>query len=110
MVFGEAVFEVFETFFGRVDHLEEFEVPGRDRTRIDHDLEVDELFPILAAVNYNQNLLGHFLSLGQGEDFEEFVEGPETSWENYQRFGQVGEPELPHEEVMELEMQGSRLP
>src|SRR5262249_23281458 len=39
------------------------------------------------------------------EDLEELVERAEAAGEDHQRLRQVGEPELAHEEVVELEMQ-----
>ena len=44
-----------------------------------------------------------FLGLDQREDLEQFVHRAEAARENHQRLRQVREPELAHEEVVELE-------
>src|SRR5204863_9597784 len=50
-------------------------------------------------------LFGQFLCLCQGENLEQFVKSAETSREDHQSLRQVGEPVLPHEEVVELEIE-----
>jgi hypothetical protein len=46
-----------------------------------------------------------FLGLGEGEDFKHLVERAEAAGKDDQRLGEIGEPELAHEEVMELEVE-----
>ena len=64
---------------GESQHLEQIEVFGRDHARIDHGFEIDDLLPVLAAVDDDDNLLGQFLGLGEGEDFKKFVERAESA-------------------------------
>ena len=52
-----------------------------------------------------QQLLRQLARLRQREDLEHLVERAEAAGKNDQRLGQVREPELPHEEVVELEVQ-----
>src|ERR1035441_11009584 len=48
MVLGQSCFQELETFFRRIGHLEQFEVPRRDRAGVDHGFEVDDLLPVSA--------------------------------------------------------------
>ena len=67
--------------------------------------EVEDLVPVLAAVEDHEQLLRELLRLRQRQDLEHLVERAEAAGKNHQRLGQVGEPELAHEEVVELEVQ-----
>jgi hypothetical protein len=49
--------------------------------------------------------LASFVGLVEGEELEHFVERAEAAGEDDQRFGEVGEPVLAHEEVVELEVE-----
>ena len=51
------------------------------------------------------DLLGQLLGLRQRQHFHQLVHGAEAARKNHQRLRQVGEPELAHEEVVELEAQ-----
>ena len=68
-------------------------------------LEVDDLRPVFLAVDHNTYVLGELLGLGEGEELEHLVEGAEAAGEDNQGLSKVGEPELTHEEVVELEVQ-----
>src|SRR5208337_1799215 len=70
--------------------------------------EIDDLLPVLAAIHDDDNFLRQLLRLGEGDNLKEFVERTETSGKNHQPFGQVREPELAHEKVMELEVERRR--
>src|ERR1700730_12496121 len=59
--------------------------------------------PILAAVDDDQGVFGHFAGLREGHHFPELVHGAETAGENNEGFGDLCEPELAHEEVVEVE-------
>ena len=50
-------------------------------------------------------MLRQFVRLHEREDLEQLVARAEAARKNHERLRQVREPELPHEEVMELEMQ-----
>src|SRR5437870_1317331 len=45
------------------------------------------------------------MGLGERQDLEQLVQGPESSREHDQRPGEMREPELAHEEVVKLERQ-----
>jgi hypothetical protein len=105
VVFGEAVAEESEGVFGRVDELEQVQIVGGDGAGVDEGLEVHDAVPVFAAVDDDQNFLGKLVGLREGEDFEKFVDGAEAAGKNHQRFGEIGEPEFAHEEIMELEVE-----
>src|SRR5882724_1379880 len=108
VVLGEVLFQKLEAFFGRVHHLEQVKILRRDDSRIRHGLEVDDFVPILTAINDDEDFLGQFLGLRERHDFEQFVHGAEATRKNHQRLSQVREPELPHEKVVELEVERRR--
>src|SRR5579872_1843601 len=105
MIARQAVAQEFESLFRRIHNLEEIQIFLRDGSRIYHQLEVDQPVPVLASVDHHKDLLGQLLCLCQGKDLEKFVERPETTWENDECFRQISEPELPHEEIVEFEIQ-----
>src|SRR5215469_10780835 len=108
MIFRQSVLQEGKTLFRRVDDLEKFQVGSCNRPCVDHDLKIDQAFPVFPSINDHQNLLRQFLGLRQGEDFEEFVHGSEAAGKNHQRLGQIREPELAHEEVVKVKIQGRR--
>src|SRR5438445_13053656 len=108
MVFGQSIFQELQAFLWRIGHLEQFEVWWRDHADVDHGVEIDDFLPVRAAIDDNDNLFSQLLSLGKGEDFKKFVERTEASGKDNQRFGQIREPELTHEKVMELEVERRR--
>ena len=108
VVFGEAVAEESEGVLGSVDELEQAEVFGSDGASIDEGLEVHDAMPVFTAVDDDENFLGELVGLREGEDFEEFVDGAEAAGENHQSFGEIGEPEFAHEEIVEFEVERGR--
>ena len=52
--------------------------------------------------------LASFSVCVEGEDFEHLVERAEAAGKDHQRLGQIGEPILAHEEVVELEVERGR--
>ena len=108
VVFGEAVAEEREGVLGSVDELEQVEVLGSDGAGIDEGLEVHDAMPVFTAVDDNENFLGKLVGLREREDFEEFVDGAEAAGKNHQRFGEIGEPEFAHEEIVEFEVERGR--
>ena len=100
--------QVLECLFRRVRPMNQVEVVGRYRSRIHQRLKVDDLVPILLAIHHHADVLGELLGLRQGEQLEHFVERPKAPRKHHQRLGQVGEPQLAHEEVVELEVQVGR--
>src|ERR1700761_4457578 len=88
--------------------LKELEVSGRDRSLLHQYIQVDYRFPVGRTVENDRDLLGQLFGLGEGKDFEGFVERAEAARKDHQRFGKVGEPVLAHEEVVELEVERRR--
>src|SRR6185312_8734969 len=108
VIIFQAVAQELEAFFGRIYHAEQIEVRRRDGSGIDHRVEVDETFPVLAAVNHHQNFFSQLLGLSQSEDFKQLVQRAKATGEDYQCLGQVCEPELPHEKIVKLEIKRRR--
>src|SRR5262245_17740468 len=92
-------------FVDRIHANKEVWIRRRDSAPLDQRLKIEDPIPVVLPVQKNAGTVGEFLRLLEGEDFEELVERAESPWENHQRPCHVGEPELPHEEVMELEVQ-----
>src|SRR5271169_1467983 len=105
VVFSQAFAEEGEGVFRSVDELEQVKVFGRDGAGVDEGLEVHDAVPVFTAVDYYENFFGKLVGLGEGEDLEKFVDGAEASGKNYEGFGEVGEPEFTHEEIVELEVE-----
>ena len=68
-------------------------------------LEIDDLGPIAAAEQHQRHVLADFLGLDQGQEFEQLVQRAEAARHHHHRLGQIGKPELAHEEIVELEDQ-----
>ena len=105
MVFRQPLPQVLITFLGTIHDLEQPEIFGRNCPGIYHGLKINELLPIFPAVYHDENFLCQLLGLGQGQYLKEFIQSSKSAGENHQRFRKIGKPELPHEEVMELEIQ-----
>ncbi len=88
--------------------MKRFRSCGENCSGVDEGLEVHDAVPILAAVNDDQNFLCQLVGLRQGEDFEQLVDGAESAGKNHQRLGQIGEPELAHEKIMEFKIERGR--
>src|ERR1700761_5789729 len=88
--------------------LKELEVSGRDRSLLHQYIQVDYRFPVGRTVENDRDLLGQLFGLGEGKDFEGFVERAKAAGKDHQRLGKVGEPVLAHEEVVELEVERRR--
>src|SRR5579872_3306819 len=108
MVFRQAVAEECKRFFRIVDNLEKFQILRRYRPGIDKGLEVDDLVPVLAAINDDQDFLGQLVRLGERQDFKKFVHRAEAAGEDYESLREIREPELAHEEIVKLEIQRRR--
>ena len=63
------------------------------------------MLPVLRTVDDDGDLLGEFFGLGEREHLEHLVERAEAAGKDDQRLGQIGEPELAHEEVVEVEVE-----
>src|ERR1700691_5394780 len=104
-MFGEGVAQELEGVFGGVDEFEEVEIFGGDGAGVDEGLEVHDAVPVFTAVNYDKDFFCEFVGLGEGENFEEFVDSAEAAGKNHQGFSEIGEPKLAHEEIMEFEIE-----
>jgi len=89
----------------RVRELEKLHVRGRDGPILDQRLEIYDFLPELRAVQDDHDLLRQLLGLHQRQDLEKLVHRSESARKDHQRLRQISEPELAHEEVMELEIQ-----
>src|SRR5262249_48000896 len=85
--------------------LEQIQILWGDHVMLHQRVEVDDLFPILRTVEHGRHLFRQLLGLRQGEDLHHLVERAEAARKDHQRFRQIGEPELAHEKVVELEAQ-----
>src|ERR1035438_5134017 len=92
-------------FLWRIGKVEELQVFRRDGAVLYQRVEVDDFFAERRAIENDRHLLRQLLRLRKGQDLEELVHGSEAAGEDYQGFGQVGEPELTHEEIVELKTQ-----
>src|SRR5438132_13986534 len=104
MVLREVCLEELTCRLRRVGANEQVDVLLGDGSPLDERLHGENRIPVLAAVQQNLNLLGELLGLHQRQDLEHLVERSKPSRENYQGLREVREPELAHEEVVELEM------
>ena len=101
----EEVTEDREGFLRRARRLQVAQIVGRDHAPLGHRRDVHDLVPVVRAIEHDRELLRQLLGLRQRQDLVHLVERPEAAREHHQRLGQVGEPQLPHEEVVELEAQ-----
>src|SRR5580700_12112151 len=65
---GEAVAKDLECLIGGVRNLEQFPIAGRDGSLVDEDVEIDDFFPIVGAVEDDGDFFGELLRLGKGEN------------------------------------------
>src|SRR5205085_3809763 len=95
VVFGQVFLQELKSFFRRVNDLEQIKILLRDHARIGHRLKVNDLGPVLTAINHYKDLLCQLLCLREREDLEEFVHRAKPSGKYHQRLCQISEPELP---------------
>src|SRR5262249_42833373 len=108
MVRDQMVAKEFERLDGRIEVVEELEVFLGDRAPLRHGLKLQDLIPVLSSVEDDADLLRQLVGLGERENLEQLVERAEAAGKNDERLRQVCEPELSHEEVVELEAQPVR--
>src|SRR5204863_7007874 len=58
-----------------------------------------------AAVENDADFLRQLVGLDEREDFEELVARAEAAGKDHQRLREIREPELAHEEIVELELE-----
>ena len=74
-------FQYFEGGLRIVGVLEQIQVFGRDHAVLHQRVEIDDLLPVLRAVQHDRHLLGQLLGLRQGEHFHHLVHGAEAARE-----------------------------
>src|SRR3989338_10673330 len=104
MVRDEVVAQLLERLGRCVRTLQEIDILIRNRAPFGHRLERQHLIPEVTAVQDDGDLLRELVGLREREDLEELVARAEPPGKNDERLRQVREPELPHEEVVELEL------
>ena len=95
-----------EVLVGLVDRVrgeEEVQIARADRAELHEGVEVDHLLPEALPEQHDRHVLLDLARLDEGEDLHELVQGPEAAGHDHHGLGQVAEPELPHEEVVELD-------
>src|SRR6185369_17683050 len=85
--------------------MKKLKVARRDCAGFHQCVEVDHPIPIVLTVDDDAHAFGQLLRLGQRQQLEQFVKSAKAARENHQGLRQVCEPQLAHEEVMELEIQ-----
>src|ERR1017187_5941389 len=108
VVLLEIATQKFERLFRSVRPVDQAQVFRRNGSCVHQCLEIDDLVPVLAAVNHHTDVLGELFGLRQGQQFKHLVEGTKASGKHHQRLGQGGEPQLAHEEVVELKIKVGR--
>ena len=87
----------------RVDEVQQLEVVGADGAVAHQGVEVHDLVPVPRPVEQCGHRRVYLAGLRQGEELEQLVQGAEASREHDDGPRDVGEPQLAHEEVAELE-------
>ena len=105
MVRDEVRAEAVERVGGRVGVVHQLKILFRDGSPFGHRLEVENAIPVLAAVEDHFDGLRQLVGLHERQHLEQLVARAEAAWKNHERFREVREPELAHEEVVKLEMQ-----
>ena len=95
--------QLLERLVDRIHAAEQLQILLVDRAPLGQRLELEDLVPVLAAVEDDEQLLRELARLREREDLEHLVDRAEAAGKDHQRLGEVGEPELPHEEVVEVE-------
>src|ERR1700694_5266686 len=99
MVADEIFLESGEGLLGSIYKLEEVHVLGGDGSGVGQRLQIEHATPVFLTIDEHGHLFCELFGLGQGQDLEEFVEGSEAAGKDHKSLGQVGEPELAHEEI-----------
>src|SRR5579862_4138189 len=91
-----------------VGETEEVQIFGTDHLMTCERVKIDDLFPVFASIKKNQDAPVELSGLLQRQDLGHLVERAEAARKHYQRARQMSEPQLTHEEIMELERQSAR--
>ena len=103
VVLLEAGADMIEGLIDGISELQHLKFAFVDGAGIHHGLPVQDLIPIFSAVDKDDVVLSQLARLHEGEHFHELVKRAETPRENYESFGDLGEPQFSHEEIMEIE-------
>ena len=79
VMFLEEAPETGERRRGRIGEVEQAQVLRGDDAVFDHGFEIDDFPPEFGAVEDNLDAFIQLLSLGESEDFRQFVQGPESA-------------------------------
>ena len=89
---GQLVLQDLECLFGSICPAEQVAINRRDCPLLHQDVEIEHAAPIGRAVDDDADVFGQLLGLRQREQLEELIQRSESSGEDNQRLGQVGEP------------------
>src|SRR5262249_9505574 len=95
-------------FLRVVDKSKQFEVFRVDHPIFDQRIEVDDLLPIVRSVKKDQYRPVEVSSLRKREHLENSIQRTDTAGECDHRAGEMREPQLAHEEIMEFETEFRR--
>src|SRR5579883_2759418 len=101
----EAAADAVEGLIDAIRELQEIVFTAIDGAPVEHLPPIDDAIPITAAVNQDEIAALQLSGLHQGKDFPELVHGAKAAGKNNQGFGELGEPEFAHEEVVKLKIQ-----
>src|SRR5512146_2053199 len=85
--------------------MEKLEIAGADRAVAHQRVEIDHLVPEFPAEQDDWHPLAHLAGLHERQDLEHLIERAEAAGKEHDRLRQINEPEFPHEEIVEMEMQ-----
>src|SRR5439155_14572658 len=92
----------------RVDEVEQPEVLLRDHPVAHERREIDDLAPVARPIQEGHDRPRELAGLAEGQDLEQLVERAEAAGKDDDGAREVREPELAHEEVVELEREAGR--
>src|SRR5271169_4381655 len=85
--------------------MKKLQIGGRNGAILHEGIEVDDFFPETGTVENDRDFFGELPGLHESQNLEEFVQGSKSSGEDDEGLRQISEPELAHEEVVELEIE-----
>ncbi len=108
MVCGQMALQHLEGLRRRVGAMKLTHVARVNRSPFQQRFEIKDAIPVVRTVEDDLNLLGELFGLHQRENLGHLVKRAEAPGKDHQRLGEIGKPELPHEEVTELEVEPLR--
>src|SRR6266567_3535543 len=107
-MFGYLLLQNLERLSRIVGVLKQLQILRGDGVVLDQSVEIQYFFPKLRAIQHDHDFAFELVGLRQSQNFEKLVESAESAGEDNQRARKISEPELAHEEVMELEGERGR--